>query len=355
MKPATLGIGCLLLLSMCIDRINLDESLSGAPLLVVDGVITNADEPYTVKLSYTSSSLKSYEGDALSGAAVYITDEEGNRADLTETNTFDGEYKTDPSLFRGEIGKTYQLHIISPDGKTYVSLPETMPEVAILDSVYFELESRPYETSLGTLLDEWGLQFYLNTGSGENKPAYYRWSWRETYEFTAPLTTPMQLNVPVCYQSGTRVRDLNIASTQGLSRDRIARRKINFVEKSGRKLQRRYSLLVQQYSLSERAYTFWENVQEQQENAGSVFAPPPSPIPGNMSRVDDDRELVLGYFQVSAVTENRVFVTRSEVPAGPGGAPGGSDGCIEGEEPPPDYCYDCTLLPGTTTEVPSFW
>lgn len=346
-------IGCLMLLSSCIDRIELDESLSGDSLLVVDGGITNASEAYQVKLTYTSSSLQTYEGTALSGAAVYITDEEDARTDLTEVE--EGIYKTDPGLFRGEPGKSYRLHIISPDGRTYASLPETMPQVPPIDSIYYELDSRPYESSLGTILDEWGLQFYLNTGSGQNKSGYYLWSWQETYEFIAPLVRPGQFNIPVCYQSGTQLRYLNIASSQGLSRDRIERRKINFVEKAGRKLQRRYSLLVKQYALTERAYQFWENVQEQQENSGSVFAPPPSPIPGNMFNVNDDTELVLGYFQVSSLTEKRLFVNRSDIPPGPGGSPGGFGECIDGDPEAADYCFDCSLMFGVTTETPSFW
>ncbi|WPP48438.1 DUF4249 domain-containing protein [Catalinimonas niigatensis] len=353
MKQATLWIGCLMLLSTCVERLELDESLSGEPLLVVDGIITNANEPYVVKLAYTSSSLQTYEANPLSDAQVYITDQEENRTDLTEVDA--GEYETDPNFFQGNSGKSYRLHIIAPNGRTYASLPETMPDVPSIDNIYFELDSRPYESSIGTILDEWGLQFYLNTGSGENKNAYYRWSWTETYEFTAPLVRPGQFNIPTCYQSGTQTRYLNIASTQGLSRDRIERRKINFVQKSGRKLQRRYSLLVKQYGLSERAYNFWENVQEQQENSGSVFAPPPAPIPGNVYNVNDDTEPVLGYFQASSVTEKRVFVSRSEIPPGPGGSPGGFGECIDGDPEASDYCFDCSLMIGVTTETPSFW
>jgi len=354
MKQALICISILLLLSTCIERIDLSESLSEDSLLVVDGVITDANEPYTIKLSYTSPSLQTYEGKALSGAQVYITDDEGNRADLIEVD--EGEYETLPEQFRGEAGKTYRLHILTHEGREYASLTETMPLASPIDSVYFELDSRPYETSIGTILDEWGLQYYLDTGSGMAKSAYYRWSWQETYEFTAPLTRPMQLNVPVCYQNGYAIRYLNIASTRELSKDQIRRRKINFVEINGRKLQRRYSLLVKQYALSERAYNFWENVQEQQENAGSVFAPPPSPIPGNIYNINDDRELVLGFFQASSLTEKRVFIRRSEVPPSPGGSPGGFSECIEGEEyDTPDHCYDCSILTGVSTETPSFW
>ena len=353
MKHTIFLLSCLALLTTCIDRINLDETLSGEPLLVVDGLMTNADEPYRVILSYTSSSLKTYQGDTLSGAEVYITDEAGNRADLSEVGN--GEYETNPSQFRGAVGNTYQLHIIAPDGKAYESLPETMPAVPSIDSLYFEVDSEPFETTTGTVLQDWGLRFYLNTGVGEDRAGYYRWSWQETYEFMAPFTRPAQLRTPVCYRSGTRARYLNIATTQDLSTDLIRRWEINFVKKSGLQLQRRYSLLVKQYALTERAYVFWENVRELQTDAGSVFAPPPSPIPGNVLSVSNSQEQVLGYFQVSSVTEKRVFVRRDEVPPSPGPSPGSTSGCVEGDPEAADYCYDCTLTFGATTEVPSFW
>lgn len=354
MRYAMIIFGLLMLLSGCIERIDLDESLSGERLLVVDGLITDADEPYSVKLTYTSPTLQTYEGEPLIGAEVYITDEEGARADLFETGS-GGEYLTDPSTFRGQVGKTYQLHVVSPDGQAYVSLPETMPAVALIDSIYYDLASQPYQSSLGTILQRWGVQFYLNTGSGNDRAAYYRWDWRETYSFIAPLTLPNQLIVPLCFRSGSQARYLNVASTEDLRSDRIIKREINFVAKSGLQLQRRYSLLVRQYSMTERAYRFWANVQQQQTDGGSVFAPPPAPIPGNMSSITNDRERVLGYFQVSSVTEKRIFVNRGQVPPGPGGSPGGSPGCIDGDPEAPESCFDCTLLPGATTEVPLFW
>lgn len=355
MKHSGVCLGFLLLLSACIERIPLDESLSGAPLLVVDGEITNAAGSYEVTLSYVSPTLKAYEGEVLSGAEVYITDQEGNQASLMEDVDDPGTYATDSASFRGEAQNTYQLHIITPDGKTYASLPETMPTVAPIDSIYFRLESRPKISESGTTLDEWGLQFYLKTGQDINGPAFYRWKWVETYQFSAPLVLPMQLNVPICYQSSTSPRSIAIASTAGLRRGLIEQQKLNFALKTGLRFQRRYSLFVQQYALTERAYTFWESVQAQQEDVGSIFSPPPAPIIGNMYNTGNERELVLGYFQASSVTEKRIFVTRSDVPNKPGGKPGGFGDCGPNTLEPAEYCYDCSLIPGVTTETPAFW
>jgi hypothetical protein len=229
-----------------------------------------------------------------------------------------------------------------------------MQEVPVIDSTYFEVESRTSLSSINSEVLTWGLQIYLNTGSGTNRNGYYRWDWSETYEYTAPLVALGQLDIPICYESGGIVGSLNIASTRDLGLDIIHRQPINFVPKRGKKLSSRYSILIKQYSLTQQAYDYWENVKEQLEGAGSIFSPPPSQIIGNVYNIDDDTELVLGYFQVSAVTEKRFFIARGEVPRDPGGPVSAFSEC--NSEEPADYCYDCRLYsPFVTTERPPFW
>ena len=355
MKHLCLWISCLLLLSACVERISLDESLDGEPLLVVDGEVTDAAGPYRVTLTYTSPTLEAFEGEKLTGAEVYLTDQEDNRTELTENEEAPGTYATDSATFRGEVGSTYQVHIITTSGRTYASIPETLLGVSPVKEVYFRVESRPKVDALGALRDEWGLQFYVATESDNRSSAYYRWQWSETFEFPTPISPPGPPTsaASICYLSTSPTRFIRLASTQGVRADRI-NQKLNFVTMSGRQLQVRYSLLVQQYSLTERAYTYWQNVQEQVENGGSIFDPPPSPLIGNVYNVNDDRETVLGYFRASAVAERRIFVLRSDVPPSPDGSkPSPSSACQESE--PPEFCFDCSLVPGTTTVPPPFW
>ena len=350
------GIVSLLLLSGCTERIELDESLAGTRLLVVDGEVTNVAGPYQVKLSYTSPTLEAFRGDVLSGAEVYITDGEDQRVNLTESPFDPGTYATDSASFRGEVGETYTLRIITPEGKRYASRPETMPPVPPINSVFFRLESRPEINGLDELADEWGLQFYVSTGDNRDRTMYYRWKWVETFQFpTAIIPSGPPSSVPSdCYLTVSPAQVINLASTQDLRSNRIEQQPLNFVTIATRQLQVRYSLLVQQYSLTERAYTFWQNVQAQQESGSSVFDPPPSPIAGNVYNVDNEQELVLGYFRAAALTEKRIFVNRSEVPESPDGrVPGASSACRSGN--PPEFCFDCSLVSGTTTEPPPFW
>lgn len=344
----------LLLFSQCIDPLDLEGIVDGEPQLVVDAFISDQPEAYFVKLSYSSTSLKGYEDEGISGAEVFVTDAEGSRYDFSDAGS--GIYESNPFEFQGQVGRTYQLHVRLPEGKQYISREETIQPVPEIDSIFARHENRPSITSIGSEVDNWGMQTYLTTGTGGDKPGFYRWDWQETYEFQSPLFDPMSMfPPPICYQSGSVVRRLNIASSADFSEDKIIGRPINFISKKTYKLQARYSLLVTQYSLTERAYTFWENIKTQDESGGSVFAPPPSPIPGNIFNVNDDPEAVLGVFQVSAVRRKRFFLPRSEVPARPGGPPGGFGECGPGSAEIPEYCYDCSLIRGTTTDRPPFW
>ncbi|MEO0332859.1 MAG: DUF4249 domain-containing protein, partial [Bacteroidota bacterium] len=335
----------------------------------VDGLLTNEAKAHRVRLTYSSPTLQAFDSEPVANADVFVEDEDGNRVQFIEDEEEEGNYFTPPD-FAGSIGTAYTLHIRTAENISYRSSPEIMRSVADIDSIYAEPASRTYLTSVGALLDEWGLEFYVNTGTGLPESNFYRWEWEETYEFMAPLMRPLQLETPICYQSGRSFGRLLISSSQDFTQDRIERQPLTFVSKRTYKLQRRYSLLVRQFSLTEQAFNFWSDIEEQRDSDGSLFDPPPSRVLGNIVREDDPDDAVLGFFQVSAVTEKRFFIDRTEVPIEPGGPVRGFGSCVEppetpvgggGESPddapdgPPDFCYDCTLLTGTTTERPSFW
>ena len=344
----------LLLFNQCVDPLDLEGIVDGRPQLVVDAFISDQPETYFVYLSNSSTSLKGYEDEPLTGAEVFVTDDENSRYNFREAGS--GTYESDLFSFQGQVGRTYQLHIRTSDGREYSSLEETLQPVAEIDSIFFRHENRPRITIIGSQVDNWGMQTYVTTGSGSREPGFYKWDWEETYEFQAPLADPMAITLPpICYQSGSPARYLNITSSADFTEDKIVGQPINFISKNTYKLQMRYSLLLTQYSLTERVYEFWENIRDQDENGNSVFAPPPSPIPGNVFNVSDEGEAVLGVFQVSAIRRGRFFLPRNEVPARPGGPPGGFGECGPAATEIPDFCYDCSLIRGATTDRPPYW
>ena len=72
-------------------------------LLVVEGLITDENSSYSVKLS-RSIGEQDASPEVISDARVYITDEMGGSVYLKSTGN--GKYKTDSIQFRGIVGKT---------------------------------------------------------------------------------------------------------------------------------------------------------------------------------------------------------------------------------------------------------
>ena len=126
-------------------------------LLVVDGLITDENSSYTVKLSRTIQEQNAIPV-MISGATVYITDEVGNTTFLTSME--DGIYKTDSAEFIGSIGKTYILHIMTRDGNEYESEQCPMQSVPDIDTIYFVRDQRLINN--GTETEE-GLMIFLRS------------------------------------------------------------------------------------------------------------------------------------------------------------------------------------------------
>ncbi len=334
----------------CISPFDVEDSVSGTTLLVVDGKITDQTGAWQVELSYSSSSLKSYEGEKISGAQVTISSNADEEIYLTESEP--GVYVPEDADRVGEPGKIYQLRITTPDGKRYASQPETMVPVPPIDSIYAKLESVNYLSALNDLLTQWGMRIYVSTGSKTSNPGFYRWEWAETYEVNT--VTPESISTPsTCWIYGNIYRSIILGTTSNLEKDVISNQPILFVPKRGAKLGARYSVRVKQYSLTRSTYDYWNKINEQIESAGSIFDPAPAQIIGNICNVDDNDEIVLGNFQVSAYTEKRFFISRGEVPNNPGGPISPFPECAG--EFPADFCFDCSRIFGATTERPPFW
>jgi hypothetical protein len=73
----------------------------------------------------------------------------------------------------------------------------------------------------------------------------------------------------------------------------------------------KYSMLVNQYSLGENEYYYWEKVKNMTEETGGLYDITPASIPSNVYCPDDITRKVLGYFSVSSVSTRRIFIRDS--------------------------------------------
>jgi hypothetical protein len=148
-----------------------------------------------------------------------------------------------------------------------------------------------------------GCQIYLNSNDPNKKCKFYRWDFTETWEF--------QLPYPVinwrCWISSNS-SSINVKTTSGLDEDRIVRHPLNFISNKTDRLKEKYSILVNQYSLNEDEYVYWEKLQKVTESIGTLYDIIPAAVPGNIYCIEKPNETVLGYFSVSAKTSKRSFI-----------------------------------------------
>jgi hypothetical protein len=294
-----------LLINSCITPF-IPESNEYKELLVVEGLITDQYGINTVKLSKT---LPLWErkrtAKPLKGCTVTISDEGGNLYQLTEKSA--GTYITDSAKFQGNIGNKYVLHIKTNNpplyNYSYESLPVEMKAVPPIDTIFYEKkvitekdESHPFQ--------EEGCQVYINTHGPSDYCRYYRWEYTETWEFRLPFSWPVN---HVCWTSSNS-SVINIKNTSGLSENRVYRYPLNFISNNTDRLNVKYSILVNQYSLNEDEFSYWEKRKNITENVGTLYDITPAELPGNIYCIENPGEKVLGYFSVSARDSKRVFI-----------------------------------------------
>src|SRR5664280_2184374 len=264
-------------------------------LLVVDGLITDANTSYSVKLSRTFQVQNSTPA-MVSDANVSITDNGGNNINLG--NKGNGIYKTDSLDFTGMVGRTYTLHITTKEGNEYISDPCSMQSVPDIDSVYFAKDQELVNN--GTQTQE-GLSIYLDSKAGDNNQ-YYRWAYEETWKIKE-----------FCWKN-RKSDEILIYSNYSGQAGPIKKKPINFIASNqSDRLLIEYSILVKQYSVSKNEYDFWNNLKQVNESGGDIFASQPFPVISNIHNINNPKEQVLGYFQVSAVKHKRIYIPFSEL------------------------------------------
>ena len=304
------------LLCTCIEPYN--PKLGGfTSLLVVDGLITDSNNSYTIKLSRTFQDQITAPL-MITDATVFITDNYENSTYLKSIGN--GIYKTDSTEFNGIPGRTYVLHI-STDGGYYESEPCIMQSVPEIDSIYFEKGEDLINN--GTQSNQ-GIRIYIDSKACDDNQSI-RWVVDETWKFKVPYPKRFNFNMAdssvtdvedvkeFCWKS-RKVGDILIYTDYTGQSLPIRKEPLLFVasDQSDRLLIQ-YSILIKQYSISKKEFDFWNNLKQVNESGEDIFAKQPFTVISNIKNINDPKERILGYFQVSAVKQKRKFITFNDV------------------------------------------
>ena len=293
-----IGFGLLLFLVIgCSVEFNPDSE-ENKEQLVVEGMISDQNRINRIRLSRSLAVGKPLVRKPVRGAIVTITDEKAIITTLKESPA--GTYSTDSLSFRGRVGGSYSLSI-KINNVTYETDFIEMKPVPPVNSLYYKKEV--ITASSDTNYVDEGCRIYVDSYDPSGKCLFFRWDYAETWEYRIPYAVKNK----VCWVT-QRSDEILIKNTSLYSQARVSKYPILFISNNGDRLKETYSILVNQYSLNESEYDFWERVQNISQNVGNLYDISPMAIPSNIKCCDDPEETVLGYFSVSAVTQKRLFI-----------------------------------------------
>lgn len=321
-KGKQIFVSCILLFSMllpaCIDQFY--PQIEGFhPVLVVDALITDKNEAYYCRLFNSVADTRKTPV-KVSGATVEVRDDLGNNYLFKEKTP--GVYRSDSLSFRGEAGRTYTLSIRTKNGDEYESEPSKMFAIPEIDSLYFGKDS---ETDDFGVLHE-GIRIYFDS----DKPSdgkYLRWTYEEWWKTHVPLpplfryvdenniVPVLEPDNVICWRN-YKSREIFTVSPDADITNRFIKKPLLFIasDKADR-LMVQYYIKVRQYTISKNEYEFWEQMKQVNTAGGDIFDRQPFQIISNVHNVSNPSEPVLGYFQVSAVSESSMYITRREIDA----------------------------------------
>jgi hypothetical protein len=277
-----------------------------ANVLVVEGLITDENRVNTVKLSRTIPIGITGVSSPVTGAMVLIEDGMGRTTVLAEKSP--GRYCTDSLTFRGVTGLSYKLQVFAGD-ETYESSQVVMKAVPPVGSVYSEFT---YEDDGYFYPPLYSYEVFFDTHDPTNTCQHFRWTYEEVWEYHLPYHYPPE-SKRICWLSGLS-DEILIKNTSAYEEVKIERFPlVGLDNRSTTKLFQKYSILLRQYSLSEEEYRYWEQMKKLTEESGGLYDPVPMPLTGNIRSTSDPLRPALGYFSVSAVATERLFIQNDTI------------------------------------------
>lgn len=286
----------------CIEQIELPYR-NEESILVVDGEITNEAPPYNIRLSYsgkfvTGSIITSNL--AVNGARVIMTDDKGNEIRFRQNIFEPALYQTD-TKYQCEVGRSYSLRIELPDGKVYLVKPQLMKPIATITKVYAD-KTKDF------------VRFYIDTKDPENSTDFYRWkSYSISLKTTRFSASGGDGTCAGSCWTYNREDTANIFSDKYINGKDIKKRLVHYSPIPQLAPLSLHYAEVKQMSISQEAYLFWQQYEEQKTRTGSIFDPLPSTIIGNVINEKNDKDFALGFFSVSGVSTKRLMADPSSL------------------------------------------
>ena len=300
----------LLIVFSCVDPIDI-KTITYENYLVIEATITDELKNQTIKLSRTFAIDTNGENPE-TNAQVTVIDNENNTYIFNETTQ--GTY-TSVNQFKALPNKEYTLKVVTKNGNSYSSKPALLTTPVQIEKLTTTIKTSTEGAE--------GVSISVHSFNPDNNANYYRYEYEETYQISPPFWSDEELKVVSangpyivevvkrtvdnkdCYKT-LYSKDILLAETKSLAEDRV-NFPVRFILDSDFIISQRYSILVKQYVQTFAAYNYYETLKKIASSQNVFAQSQPGFIAGNIVSDADENENVIGFFEVSSVSEKRLF------------------------------------------------
>lgn len=374
MPRSTAFLLALFFFSACVDVFDFDQPEGGQNKLIINGAVTSLPGPQEIRVfrsqGFDDSDAQPF---AVRDATVYVTDDLGDRRNFTLVSdglqtSFCNDLERDlgpndldlasnyryvsSAGFQGQVGRTYTLHVELANGTTVTSSPQLLEAgipVGEITATYV-IDETLSESGTSLPDDKWIVRAALDQSGTTDKDTYLTWRHRGTFRITANPEQYCDFNdcsdpracIPLCCaecwvtEYGQTLVNTSATELESLSENGLTVATIPIIPMRTESI---YHLDLYQYRIASDVFDFYEALNGQLSNQGSIFDPPPYNVASNLTYADGRDEPILGYFWAAGASHEVLTISPTTVTR--------------------QYNYffpnDCQQVPGASSEKPDYY
>ena len=317
LQMCRLGI-LLLFLSSCVEEYVLPDEIAEqyTEQLYIEGKILSGTE----SIVYVMKTAGMNTGGIFNvpDAKVYVLAENGFRTENATYST-SGAYL----IQTGELNDLtrYKL-VVEYEGNIYES-----------DYQYLQASQEIDEIGFTEDFDKGEVRIWVNTQGDNQHTSYYMWTFEEDFEYHSMFdmrvirTSAGYLHYSKNYYPEVtdyvnpyyycwihrNSHQILIYGTDVLTENAVKQHVINKLTLDTPDLQTLYGITVYQSNLSPEAYAYYSQMKSNTEEMGSLFAPMPTEVYGNITCKNNPKIKVRGFVTASTTTMKRFFISASDL------------------------------------------
>lgn len=225
---------------------------------------------------------------------------------FTMTDKYSANFAVDTRTASAEGGRRYRV-CVDYAGESYSSDWTALEGSCVIDNLNYSVSNEILNACVS-----------LHSDDGSN---HFRYRYDETWEYHSQLKATVYFdpetynifeyfggaNSYYCWNTNAS-RGINLATTEDLEVNVLENYPVLSFHKTDRRLSMIYRLDLEVYPVSEASYRYYEHLKQVSNFNGSLFAPIPSEMPGNLHCDSDESVPVYGYVAVVQPSSARLYI-----------------------------------------------